>query len=333
MKKVIITLSAILLIFAFIGCKKSENSVKENIPTVAIAKLLAHPALNAVEQGIQDELAARNFAVKYDFQNANADMNTLNAIAEKFKSDGASITVGIGTPMAIALLNTLQDTPIVFAAISDPVSAKLVPSKEKGGKNITGVSDAVDIESQIKTFRQIYPFKRLGMIYTSSEDNSVTMLKITKEVCDKLDIKLVSQPISNISDIKAAAESLIDRVDAFYIITDNNVCSSLNSVTQTATANNIPVFSADPSSSLQFGGIAYTQGADYYVIGRLAGEQIINILNGTKTEDIPTRYMQGVKETQTIIDNDTLKALGLSVPSELITENTIFIENGKVVKK
>ena len=260
-------------------------------------------------------------------------MNIATSIANKFKSDGVNVTVGIGTPMAIALLNTLQNTPIVFAAISDPVAAHLVPSKDKGGKNITGVSDAVDIESQINAFRSIVPFTRLGMIYTSSEDNSVVMHKVTKEVCDKLGIKLISQPITNINEIKQAAESLIGRVDAFYVVTDNNVCSSLNSITSTASANNLPVFSADPSSSLQFGGVLYTAGADYYVIGRLAGQQIIDILNGKKTEDIPTRYMKGAKETQTIIDNDVVKALGVTIPQELISENTIFLKNGKEVKK
>lgn len=333
MKKIIIMFSAVLMTVAIAGCKKNENTAQEKLPTVGIAKLLAHPALNSVEKGIQDELAAKGVKVNYDLQNANADMNIATSIANKFKSDGVNVTVGIGTPMAIALLNTLQNTPIVFAAISDPVAAHLVPSKDKGGKNITGVSDAVDIESQINAFRSIVPFIRLGMIYTSSEDNSVVMHKVTKEVCDKLGIKLISQPITNINEIKQAAESLIGRVDAFYVVTDNNVCSSLNSITSTASANNLPVFSADPSSSLQFGGVLYTAGADYYVIGRLAGQQIIDILNGKKTEDIPTRYMKGAKETQTIIDNDVVKALGVTIPQELISENTIFLENGKEVKK
>lgn len=333
MKKIIIMFLTVLMAAALSGCKKKEDSVNEKLPTVGIAKLLAHPALNSVEKGIQDELAAKGIKVNYDLQNANADMNIATSIANKFKSDGANIVVGIGTPMAIALLNTLPNTPIVFAAISDPVAAHLVPSKEKGGKNITGVSDAVDIESQINTYRSIMPFERLGMIYTSSEDNSVVMHRVTKEVCEKLGIKLVSQPITNISEIKQAAESLIGRVDAFYVVTDNNVCSSLNSITATAAANNLPVFSADPSSSLQFGGVLYTSGADYYVVGRLAGQQIIDILNGKKTEDIPTRYMKGAKETQIIIDNDVVKALGVTISQDLISENTIFLENGKEVKK
>ncbi len=333
MKKLMIISMAAVLLAAVSGCKKNEDAVSQSLPTVAVAKLLAHPALNAVEQGIQDELAEKGVKVNYDFQNANADMNIATSIANKFKSDGAAVAVGIGTPMAVALLNTMKDTPIVFAAISDPVSAKLVPSIDKGGKNITGVSDAVDIENQINAFRSIVPFTKLGMIYTSSEDNSVVMNRRTKEVCDKLGIKLLSQAITNIGEIKQAAESLIGRVDAFYVVTDNNVCSSLSAVTSTAAANNLPVFSADPSSSLQFGGVLYTAGADYYTIGRLAGQQIIDILNGKKTEDIPTRFVKGAKETQTIIDNDVVKALGVTIPADLISENTIFLENGKEVKK
>ncbi len=158
MKKIIIMFSAVLMAVSIAGCKKNENTALETLPTVGIAKLLAHPALNSVEKGIQDELAAKGVKVNYDLQNANADMNIATSIANKFKSDSVNVTVGIGTPMAIALLNTLQNTPIVFAAISDPVAAHLVPSKDKGGKNITGVSDAVDIESQINAFRSIVPF-------------------------------------------------------------------------------------------------------------------------------------------------------------------------------
>ena len=131
MKKIIIMFSAVLMAVSIAGCKKNENTALEKLPTVGIAKLLAHPALNSVEKGIQDELAAKGVKVNYDLQNANADMNIATSIANKFKSDSVNVTVGIGTPMAIALLNTLQNTPIVFAAISDPVAAHLVPSKEK----------------------------------------------------------------------------------------------------------------------------------------------------------------------------------------------------------
>lgn len=323
MKKILlITMVALLSLY---GCKKTSNTTTEDIPTIGIAKLLPHPALNAVEQGIQDELKEQNIKVKYDLQNANAEVSFINSIATKFKTDNVDIAVGIGTPMALALYNTIQSSPIVFSAITDPVSAKLMPSKDKGGKNITGVSDAVDVEEQLNNFRKIVPFKKLGLIYTNSEDNSIAMYNATEEVCDKLGIELISQAITNIGEIKQAAQSLVDRVDAFYVVTDNNVCSSLSALTDTAAAKNIPVFSADPSSSMQFGGVLYTTGADYYTVGRITGKQIIEILNGKKPEDMPTRYVRGVEETKVIIDNNVVKALGINIPQELVPANTVFL--------
>lgn len=318
-------LALISMLVLVSGCKKSENKAQENLPTIGIAKLLPHPALNAVEQGIQDELKEQNIKVKYDLQNANAEVSFINSIATKFKTDNVDIAVGIGTPMALALYNTVQSSPIVFSAITDPVSAKLMPSKDKGGKNITGVSDAVDVEEQLNNFRKIVPFKKLGLIYTNSEDNSIAMYNETKRVCEKLGIELVSQAITNISEIKQAAQSLVDRVDAFYVVTDNNVCSSLSALTDTASAKNIPVFSADPASSMQFGGVLYTSGADYYTLGRITGQQIIEILNGKKPEDMPTRYVSGVEETKIIIDNNVIKALGVKIPEELIPSNAVFL--------
>ena len=327
-KLLLITLLSLLAVLS--GCKKSNtsgdnNTSGSNVPVIGIAKLLPHPALNAVEQGIQDELKEQNINVTYDLQNANAEVSFINSIATKFKTDNVDIAVGIGTPMALALYNTIQNRPIVFSAITDPVSAKLMPSKDKGGKNITGVSDAVNVEEQLNNFRKIVPFKKLGLIYTNSEDNSIAMYNTTKEVCEKLGVELISQAITNISEIKQAAQSLVDRVDAFYVVTDNNVCSSLGALTDTAAAKNIPVFSSDPASSMQFGGVLYTVGADYYTVGRLTGKQIIEILNGKKTEDMPTRYVQGIEETKVIIDANVVKALNVTIPQELIPANAVFL--------
>lgn len=336
MKKSFIIAAIITAALALSSCKKQTEEVpaaQEKIPVVGISKLLAHPALNATEEGIKDELEKRGIKVRYDLQNANADINIANSIASKYKSEGTDIAVGIGTPMAVALTNAIKDKPIVFAAISDPVAAGLVPDTEKGGKNVTGVSDAVDIELQINNFRSIVPFKKLGFIYTNSEDNSVVMKNITEVVCAKLGIEFIPSSITNVTEIKQAAESLIGRVDAFFVINDNNICSSLSALTSTAKAHNIPVFSSDPASSLQFGGVLYTAGVDYYIGGRLAGEMIAELLNGSKTtEEIPVRFMRSADETMTIVDQDVVKALGVSIPANLISESTVFIENGKVIE-
>ncbi len=334
MKKVIV-FALSLLIISVTGCKKEaeQNNGENNIHTVGIAKLMPHPALNAVEEGIKDEFKDQKIKVKFDFQNANSDMSIINAIADKFKADKVDVAVGISTPMTLALINSIKDQPIVFAAITDPVAAKIVKDINTGGTNITGTSDAVDIEKQIKDFHSIVPFKKLGIIYTTSEDNAVSMYNTAKKVCEKMGIQLIGQAITSITEIKQAAQSLVDRVDAFYVVTDNTVCSSLSSITETAAAKRIPVFSADPSSSLQFGGVLYTSGADYYMVGRIAGRQIIEILNGKKTADMPVRFVQGIDEVKVVIDKDAADRLGVTIPAELIPKDAVFIEkNNKNTK-
>lgn len=339
MKKVFLVMSLCLFaVFITAGCKKNQNADNgqqgENsnkVVTIGVAKLLPHPALDAVENGITEELKEKGMdkKVKFTFQNANAEPSIANTIASKFKTNNVDIVVGIGTPIAIALANTIKEKPVVFAAITDPVSAGLVKDVKKGSKNVTGVSDAVNIEAQIKNFKKIYDFKVLGLIYTSSEDNAIVMQKRTAEVCKKMGIKLVTKAITGHGDIKLAAESLATEVDAFYIITDNIVCSGLSSITTTAKDRNIPVFSADPASSLQFGGVLYTSGVDYNMVGRAAGQIIIDLINGKKTEDMPTKFMTKTEETMTIVDKSAAKRLGIKIPDSLVSDRTVYLENNK----
>lgn len=339
MKKVFLVISLCLFaVFITAGCKKNQNSDNsqqggngDGVITIGIAKLLPHPALDAVEKGITDELKEKGMdkKVKFSFQNANAEPSIANTIAGKFKQNKTDIVVGIGTPIAIALANTIKDSPVIFAAITDPVSAGLVKDVKKGSKNVTGVSDATDIETQIKNFKKIYDFKVLGLIYTSSEDNAIVMQKRTAEICKKMGIKLVAKAISGHGDLKLAAESLATEVDAFYIITDNIVCSGLSSITTTAKDKKIPVFSADPASSLQFGGVLYTSGVDYNMVGRATGKIIIDLMNGKKTEDMPTVFMTKTEETMTIVDTDAEKRLGIKVPDSLVSDRTIYLDKNK----
>ncbi len=207
-------------------------------------------------------------------------MNTLNAIADKFKSDNVNIAVGIATPMTVALANQLTDTPVIFTAVTDPVKAGLASSITQGNKNITGVIDAIPIREQLIEFKKIYDFKRLGIIYTTSETNSVSMAATTKEVCDELGIELVVQTIATPSDVRQAAESLISRVDAFYCFTDNSIATAMSALADTAKQNKIPVFGGDITPTLN-GGVVYALGFSYYEMGRMTGKLIAELLEPT----------------------------------------------------
>jgi putative tryptophan/tyrosine transport system substrate-binding protein len=299
---------------------------------VGISKIVSHPALDAVVKGIQDELTAAKMNVTFDVQNANGDISTAASIANKFQSEKVTLAVGVATPTAQALVNTLKGVPIVFSAVTDPVKAGLVSSLTKGDKNVTGVSDMTPVKQQIELLMKMKKIKRLGHIYTSSEENAVVLAGIVKQVCKELKIEFVETTVTKSAEVKQATESIIRRVDALYISTDNTVVSAMSAVAEVAMKAKVPVMSADPSSSEAYDVLA-AWGFDYYKMGRATGKLVVEILKGKKPEQIPTRFMTKASDVDLLINLDVAKKLGLSIPKDIVkTANTVR-ENGKITKK
>ncbi|WP_236685611.1 ABC transporter substrate-binding protein [Geobacter pickeringii] len=301
-------------------------------PLVGISKIVSHPALDAVEKGIQDELAALKMNAQYDLQNANGDANTAASIANKFQSEKVNLAVGIATPTAQALVNTLKTTPVVFSAVTDPVKAGLVKSLTKGEKFVTGVSDMTPVKQQIQLLLKMKKVKRLGHIYTSSEENAVVLAGVVKQACKDLGIEYVETTVSKSAEVKQAVQSIIHRVDALYISTDNTVVSALSAVTDVAMKSRVPVMSADPSSAESYPVLA-AWGFDYYKMGRATGKMVAEILKGKKPEQIPTRFMTRASDVDLLVNLDVAKKLGLTVPKDIVKTANKVVENGKLVKK
>lgn len=299
---------------------------------IGISKIVSHPALDAVEKGVQDELAAEGIQAQYDLQNANGDGKTAASIANKFQSEKVSLAVGIATPTAQTLVNTLKGIPVVFSAVTDPVKAGLVKSLTSGEKFVTGVSDMTPVKQQIELLLKIKKFKRLGHIYTSSEENAVVLAGIVKQACKELGIEYVETTVSKSAEVKQAVQSIIKRVDALYISTDNTVVSALSAVTDVAMKNKVPVMSADPSSAETYPVLA-AWGFDYYKMGRATGKIIAEILKGKKPEQIPTRFMTRASDVDLLVNLDVAKKLGLSVPLDIVKSANKVVENGKLTKK
>lgn len=321
-----------LVIFILIaGCNKkaTENNDNKSAFKVGIAVINNHPALLEIEQGIIDELKAQNMNVIIDSQNANNDANIINAIASKFASDKKDLSIGIATPAAVALANSITDRPVLFATVNDPIGAGLVDSFDKGKNNVTGLCDALPIREHLKIYHSIYPFKKLGFIYNGAEKNSITMLKTTQEVCDEMGIELLPITIYNPAEVNMAAESLVSRVDAFYVVTDNTLVSGLTALITAAANNKKPIFSEDYTSAVN-GGILYAIGFDYYKAGRKTGKMAVEILKGKSPDEMPVTFMEYPEESVVIVDMDRAKALNIEIPKELITENTKIIENNKI---
>jgi putative tryptophan/tyrosine transport system substrate-binding protein len=299
---------------------------------IGISKIVSHPALDAVEKGIQDELAASKINAEYDLQNANGDIGTAASIANKFQSEKVTLAVGIATPTAQSLVNTLKETPVVYAAVTDPVKAGLVKSLKKGEKWVTGVSDMTPVKQQIELLLKMKKIKRLGHIYTSSEENAVVLAGIVKQACKELGIEYVETTVSKSSEVKQATQAIIRRVDALYISTDNTVVSAMSAVADVAMKNKVPIISADPSSAENYPVLA-AWGFDYYKMGRVTGRLVAEILKGKKPEQIPARFMTKTSDIDLLVNLDVAKKLGLTIPKDIVKTANKIVENGKLTKK
>lgn len=299
---------------------------------IGISKIVSHPALDAVVKGVQDELKDAKVNATFDVQNANGDISTAASIANKFQSQKVDLAVGVATPTAQALVNTLKGIPIVYSAVTDPVKAGLVPSLTKGGKNVTGVSDMTPVRQQIEMLLKIKKVKRLGHIYTSSEENAVVLAGIVKQVCKDLKIEFVETTVTKSAEVKQATQSIIRRVDALYISTDNTVVSAMSAVAEVAMKNKVPIMSADPSSSEAYDVLA-SWGFDYYKMGRATGKLVVEILKGKKPEQIPARFMTKASDVDLLVNLDVARKLGLTIPKDIVKSAKTVRENGKLIKK
>ncbi|MDA3852227.1 MAG: ABC transporter substrate-binding protein [Spirochaetaceae bacterium] len=322
MKKILFLLLAVLLAFSLTSCKKEDNL------TIGISKIVSHPALDALEQGMQDAVLQEYPEAIFDLQNANGEISTASSIAQKFNASKVDLAVGIATPTAQALVQTLRDIPVVFSAVTDPVGAGLVTSLDKGEGNVTGISDMTPVFEQIQLLQKVAGIKSLGHVYSSGEANAVVLAELAKDACEKLGIEFIGTTVTNSAEVKQATQAIINRCDAIYVSTDNTVVSALTALADVATQAGIPIFSADPTSVAQ-GQVFMAWGFDYYKMGLASGRMVIEILQGANPDEMPTRFMTSAQDIDLYINLDVADTLGFSVPQDLQDAASTLIKNGE----
>lgn len=320
MKKILffVGISCLIPVMALAGPKR-----------IGISKIVAHPALDALEQGVQDGVRETYPQARFDLQNANGEIATAASIAQKFKAEKVDVAVGIATPTAQALVNAIRQRPVVFCAVTDPVGAGLVTSTETGEKGVTGTSDMTPVREQIEFLTRVKPINTLGHIYSTSEANAVSLAEIARQVCQDLGIQFVAATVTNSFEVKQAAQSIAGRVDGIYLSNDNTVFSALAAVTDVAKKHRIPVMSADPASARDHEVLA-AWGFDYYKMGVVTGRIVSRILSGEKPEDIPTVFMTDPSDVDLLVNLDVARALGLQFPPRILETANTLIEDGNV---
>ena len=317
--------AVLALVLVAAGCGSSSSSSSSSASAspqakaykIGITQIVTHPALDAAVAGFKQGLAEKGFTnVTYDDQNAEGDMPTASSIAQKFASEGLDLILGVATPTTQAVVKADTTTPIVFTAVTDPVGAGIVTDPEAPTGNVTGVSDMLPMQPHLDLIKKIVPdVKTVGVLYNAGESNSQYLIKQEKKAAAAMGIKIVEATASNSSEVQAAAQSLVGRVDAISVLTDNTVVSALESVVKVCQQNDIPLIAGDTDSVKRGAVAAYA--FDYKDLGVQAGYMAAQILSGTPISQIPVEY---AKKLQLSVNPAAAKAMGVTLPADVTSQ-------------
>lgn len=318
-------LAAACMLSACSPADNKQSTADSNIKKVAITAIVEHPALDAVRKGVIEELKAEGYEegknLQLDFQSAQGNTATAGQIAKKFAGSKPDVIVTIGTPSAQSMVASSRTIPIVYAAVTDPVSAKLVPSWEASKTNVTGVSDELPLPAQIEIMKKTVPnLKSVGYVYSPGEINSTVVMKQLQTLLAKDGIALVSVPAQRTTDVPQAAKSLQGKVDLIYTSLDNNVVSAYESMYKVAKDMKMPLVASDTGSVKR--GAAIALGVNYHELGVATGKIVGRILKGEKSGDIPSQRMS-VDQLELLVSKSHAAEQGITLSEELLKQSKV----------
>ncbi|RAO99039.1 ABC transporter substrate-binding protein [Petrotoga sp. 9PW.55.5.1] len=303
MKKLALTLSVILLVTLSFSVK------------IGITQIVDHPALNRIYQGVLDYLEEKNVDFEFEHQSAQGAFQNAIAIANKFKND-VDIIVAIATPSAQAAATEIKDKPVVFSAVTDPISAGLIPKFGKNPGNVVGISDMVPVETHVNLMRSIFPnAKNLAILYNPGEANSVFLADQTKKFGSQLGFNVIEITGTNASELVTSLNANANRIDVGYLYTDNLVASSAEILGQVFEKLNIPVVAGDIDIARNTSVLGF--GFDYYQVGIETGKIVYDLINGKKPSEIESRVLSADSLTF-YINLDRAKKLNVTIPQQFI---------------
>jgi len=286
---------------------------------VGITVIVSHPALDAAIEGFKAVMADEGYVegenVTYDLQNAQGDMATATSIADKFAADGLDLVFSVATPTSQAMVKASDTIPIVFCAVTDPVGSGLVADAEKPDANVTGVSDMQPAEPIVQLVQLVPDATAVGMIYNAGESNSVFLAEQAKADTEAAGYEFVEATAGSTAEVKAAAESLVGRVQAIMVIGDNTAVSGLEAIVKVCQENGILLLAGDTDSVKR--GAAAGFGFNYEDLGRQAGAQAAKILMGTPVADVPVEFASNLILA---VNPESAEKMGVTLPQQLLDE-------------
>lgn len=302
----------LFIILSLLSCKKTSK-IK-----IGVLQLIEHNALDSAYKGFVDGLKEAGYEdgknIIIDYQNAQGEQANCITIGQKFINDKSDLILAIATPAAQAIANMTKDIPILITAVTDPADSKLVADNNAPGGNVTGTSDLTPVEAQIELLKEIIPnVKTVGLLYCSSEQNSVFQINIAKKKLDAMGIKYIDIAISNLNEIQQVIQNIIGKVEAIYTPTDNMIANGMATVALMTEPAKLPVICGEGGMTM-LGGTA-TYGINYYELGKLTSTQAVSILKGDKkTAEMPIEYLQ---KFDLVVNTNMIESIGLTIPESL----------------
>ena len=340
-KKVLsVILAAVCTMGLMAGCGaegskgSTQSGSKGDSYTVGISQFAEHGSLDNCREGFLEGLKEEGIEegknLKVDYQNAQTDTGTASTIADSFVSEKVDMICAIATPCAASAYNSAMnaDIPIVYTAVSDPVVAGLAKEDGSSVGNITGSSDVLPVEEQLKMIRQMMPdAKKIGILYTTSEANSCSTIEEYKKLADKYDFEIVDTGINTSADIEIAASDLVSKVDCLCNLTDNTVVNALQTVLDKANGAKIPVFGSE-IEQVKSGCVA-SMGIDYYQLGIKTGKMAAKILKGEeKASDTP--FITASK-AELYVNTAAADKIGMTLDADYIKDAAeTFLNQGRI---
>lgn len=316
MKKI---LTAVIMAMMMMACGKNDNGKIK----IGISQIVEHPALDAAREGFVKALSDKGYRdgenIKISYQNAQNDISVAQSIADGFVSDKSDMILAIATPSAQAAYNATKKIPILITAVTDPVGAGLVKSNLKPETNVSGTSDATPIASQFALIKELIPnAKKIGIIYNTSEQNSIAQVNEAKRIAKELGFKIVESGVTNVNEIAQALDVILGDIDVLYTPTDNLIVSATPLVVSKTLERKIPLIGCI-EDQVNNGALA-TETIDYFKLGYQTGQVAIKILQGEDVSSIP---VETLNNTELILNKTTAGMLGITLSDELLSRAKI----------
>ncbi len=305
------------------GCGKSSTdsnnggTASSAVKNIGVIQLVQHDALDASNKGFVDGLKEKGYEegknIKIEQQNAQGEQANAQTIAKQFTDAKKDLIFAIATPAVQAAYNSTKDIPIIFTAVTDPVKAEVAKDWKSSGTNVTGTSDKVPVDKQIELLKKLLPnAKTVGVIYNTSETNSVTQVDELKAAADKQGLAVKEIGVTNVNEINQNLASALGQIDVLYTPTDNTVASGYALVGKLCLDKNVPIIGAE-EAVVNKGGLA-SIGIDYYKLGKEAGYKAAEVLDGKKPSDVEISTLSDMSFT---INTDVVKKLNITLPADI----------------